>query len=387
MAEITHHITGSVENLKGTDQVSRPINATYLNGEASTYYASLDDIKMGDYSGYLYKDSDSVYHIKFKAGSYIIDEPTITMSDGTTKENTILTQGNIAKTGLFVPMTGTIDTPMTGGIWMKGSFDITTGSSGMTAGNTGSSSAKTKYADNYWGEKGLAYHYYGTDSTYGTTTGSGDSSFGIVYKPSTASGYYTGNDASLSGGLTIYWYQSAYNYNNYDDTKMTYVNISYDGNLTYRNQGTQTSVNIANIQTKLVSGTSIKTINSTSLLGSGDIAITSAPTWASKSTGIMLYSGYYVTNMFAKKGSFSSLTLSAGSDTYTDVTITGGSTGSGTWHAVVSVSGSDTAASYSTYFTVTCAVTSATKIRVYIHALKAISSKTIYFELVAFKYY
>lgn len=455
------HIRNAVEYLKGTDKISRPINATYLNGKVGTDYASMDDLKTGDYSGYLYQDSNSVYHIKFKSGSYIIDSPKITMSDGTTKENTILTTNNISETGLFVPMSGTINTPMTGGIWMKGAFDIVSGPSGMTPANGGTSSTSTKYADNYWGEKGLAYHYYGKDSSYGVS----DDTYGcyaMIYKPlgaSGASGYYTGYDSIMPGGLTVANYTRGWNNSVYEHTDMSYTNIGCNGNLTYYDGTTNHIVNIKNIHetiiklddngskstgvwlaksnevTSLVDGqlflykvtvaggssTTTLKINSltaypvycntnsqnnsnfytntylllayeakygTSSTPHFRVVNLAAGSWALNNTGINFYGSYYITNMFATKTSKSFSSPSAGYDTYTDITITGASTGNGTWHATASVSGINTSASYATYWTCSCTVMNSTTIRVWYHTVTKYSgTANVYVEVIAFKYY
>ncbi len=460
------HIKNAVEYLKGTDKISRPINATYLNGKVGTDYASMDDLKTGDYSGYLYQDSNSVYHIKFKSGSYIIDAPKITMSDGTTKENTILTTNNISETGLFVPMSGTINTPMTGGIWMKGAFDIVSGPSGMTPANGGTSSTRTKYADNYWGEKGLAYHYYSTDSTYGKSGSAYN--YGMIYKPlgsSGASGYYTGIDVYMPEGLTVALYKKGasatggWNDGSYNSSYLQYANIQPDGDLTYYDGTTKHIANIKNIHetiiklddngskstgvwlaksdevTSLVDGqlflykvavaggesaTTLKinsltaypvycSLNSqnnsnfytntylllayeakygTSSTPHFRVVNLAAGSWALNNIGINFYSNYYITNMFATKTSKSFSSPSAGYDTYTDITITGGSTGKGTWHATASVSGINTSASYATYWTCSCTVMNTTTIRVWYHTVTKYSgTANVYVEVIAFKYF
>lgn len=223
---------------------------------------------------------DSEHYIQTEAGYYKISEASSKNSDGTYNDVTILTTENIAEKGLFVPMTGTINTAMSGGIHQQIAFDVQTSSGGLTPAGGGSTTTSTRYAEAFYGEKGFEYVHYLKDPNYGTNDSTAVGSYGITYKPFdgvTNTGYYTTVDTLLNEGLNI-WKLSTQGYGTntgsggyYD--YLQFVSILPDATLKYKVSGSSsyTSVDLKNLQTKLVSGTSIKTINSKSLLGSGNL--------------------------------------------------------------------------------------------------------------------
>lgn len=223
---------------------------------------------------------DSEHYIQTEAGYYKISPASSKNSDGTYNDVTILTTENIAEKGLFVPMTGTINTAMSGGIHQQIAFDVQTSSGGLTPAGGGSVTTSTRYAEAFYGEKGFEYVHYWKDPNYGTNDTTAVGSYGITYKPFdgvTNTGYYTTVDTLLNEGLNI-WKLSTQGYGtntgstSYNDY-LQYVSILPNATLRYKSIGSSsyTSVDLKNLQTKLVSGTSIKTINSKSLLGSGNL--------------------------------------------------------------------------------------------------------------------
>ena len=70
---------------------------------------------------------------------------------------------------------------------------------------------------------------------------------------------------------------------NFDTVQSTFLTLDSNGALTHINGRKITSTDLSSYQPLLVSGTNIKTINSTSLLGSGDISITGLPSQTSQS--------------------------------------------------------------------------------------------------------
>ncbi|MCI6525364.1 MAG: hypothetical protein MR464_05325, partial [Bacilli bacterium] len=114
-----------------------------------------------------------------------------------------------ATKGNFIPMAGTGTTPITSDLYMKGKYDITV-SSGGTIGPGGgsiSSSTKTRYADAYYGLKGICYSYYEGDSTYGTTSDASSTTNyqGFCYNPlAGTTQYYNNFQLYAPAGLSVY---------------------------------------------------------------------------------------------------------------------------------------------------------------------------------------
>lgn len=245
---------------------------------------------------------DDEHYISTEAGFYKISGASTKNSDGTYNYVTILTTDNIAEKGLFVPMTGTINTPMSGGIHQKIAYDIQTSSGGLTPAGGGSATTSTRYAESFYGEKGFEYVYYGKDANYGTNDSTAVGSYGITYKPFdsvTNSGYYTTVDILLNEGLNIWRvYTNGYGTNTGSVSFSDYLeclSLLPNATIKYKSSGssTTTTVDLKNLQTKLVSGTSIKTINSKSLLGSGNLAATDIiPTATVSEKGIAYLSGF-----------------------------------------------------------------------------------------------
>lgn len=225
---------------------------------------------------------NSEHYVQTEAGFYKISGASTKNSDGTYNYVTILTTENLASTGLFVPMTGTIDAPMTGGIHQRFKFDVNSSSGGLIPGNeTGETTTKTMHSEAFYGEKGFEYCFYYRDSNYGTDDSTASSVKGITYLPTSYenAGYYTTIDLALPANALTIWgvlggYNVGTNTGSTSDTlfdRLTYVSILDDGTIKVKSLSSNdtTIVNLKNLQTKLVSGTSIKTINGNSLLGSG----------------------------------------------------------------------------------------------------------------------
>lgn len=245
---------------------------------------------------------DSEHYIQTEAGFYKISGASTKNSDGTYNYVTILTTENLAETGLFVPMTGTINTPMSGGIHQKFAYDVQTSSGGLSPAGGGSVTTSTRYAEAFYGEKGFEYVYYWKDSNYSTDDSTALGSYGITYKPlegTTNTGYYTDADVMLNEGLNI-WKVSTSGYGTNTGYISFYPYLEYlsllpDATIKYKSSGSTavTTIDLKNLQTKLVSGTSIKTINSKSLLGSGNLSATDIiPTATTSARGIAYLSGF-----------------------------------------------------------------------------------------------
>lgn len=70
-----------------------------------------------------------------------------------------------------------------------------------------------------------------------------------------------------------------------DILETNYISQLSDGTNTYIVKDTEARTSLSNKQDTLVSGTNIKTINNTSILGSGNIEVGgSSPTWSYNST-------------------------------------------------------------------------------------------------------
>lgn len=100
---------------------------------------------------------------------------------------------------------------------------------------------------------------------------------------------------------------------------------------------------LADKQNKLVSGTNIKTVNGSSILGSGNLTTTTIPSgyWlglVDSDLGINFSSNMYVTNICAGKISLT-LGTSAGSEASGSISFTDYNKGEGTWHVAFSVVG------------------------------------------------
>lgn len=96
-------------------------------------------------------------------------------------------------------------------------------------------------------------------------------------------------------------------------------------------------------QAKLVSGTNIRTINGTSILGAGNITTTTIPSGyyldlVDSDRGINFSSNMYVTNMCAGRINLT-LGTSAGSEASGSISFTDSSKGRGTWYVAFSVVG------------------------------------------------
>ena len=214
-----------------------------------------------------YFTSGSNYYLRAFGGRYKISAPGTLNSDGTYKDVTIITSENLSSQGLFVPMAGTGPTPMSGDIQIKGEYEGTNASSGPISGGSGGAHTSPRNADLSLGLKGISYHYYGNDKTYGGS--SGVYTDGVCYKAKeTSGGSYSELDYLLDAGLTVFQCSGQSS----TDPKLSNVRsttISYDGKLTQR-EGTSKTVKYIK---DLVQNTEIKTINGNSLLGSGDLTV------------------------------------------------------------------------------------------------------------------
>ena len=201
-----------------------------------------------------YSNSGSNYYLWAFGGRYKISAPGSLQGDGTYKDVTIITSENLSSQGLFVPMVGTGSTPMSGDIQIKGEYEGTNASSGPIAGGSGQTHTSPRNADLSLGLKGISYHFYGNDNTYGS---SGNSTFGLCYKSlETAGGSYSNLDYLLDAGLNIFYYggQSS---TNPALSNVRATTITYDGKLTQR-EGTDTYIkSIKNLMEKM----EIKTID------------------------------------------------------------------------------------------------------------------------------
>lgn len=197
-----------------------------------------------------YSTSGSNYYLWAFGGRYKISAPGTLNSDGTYKDVTIITSENLSSQGLFVPMVGTGSTPMSGDIQIKGEYEGTNASSGPISGGSGQTHTSPRNADLSLGLKGISYHYYGNDNTYGGS--SGLYTDGVCYKAKeTSGGSYSKLDYLLDAGLTVFQYsgQSSANpvLSNVKSTTMT-----YDGKLIQREGTTTTIKSIKNLMEKLV---------------------------------------------------------------------------------------------------------------------------------------
>ena len=214
-----------------------------------------------------YFTSESNYYLRAFGGRYKIDAPGTLNSDGTYKDVTIITSENLSSQGLFVPMVGTGSTPMSGDIQIKGEYEGTNASSGPISGGSGQQHTSPRNADLSLGLKGISYHYYGNDKTYGGS--SGLYTDGVCYKAKeTSGGSYSELDYLLDAGFTVFQY-SGQSSTNPKLSNVKSTTISYDGKLTQR-EGTSKTVKYIK---DLVQNTEIKTINGDSLLGSGDLTV------------------------------------------------------------------------------------------------------------------
>ena len=214
-----------------------------------------------------YFTSESNYYLRAFGGRYKIDAPGTLNSDGTYKDVTIITSDNLSSQGLFVPMVGTGSTPMSGDIQIKGEYEGTNASSGPSSAGNSHTHTSPRNADLSLGLKGISYHYYGNDKTYGGS--SGLYTDGVCYKAKeTSGGSYSELDYLLDAGFTVFQY-SGQSSTNPKLSNVKSTTISYDGKLTQR-EGTSKTVKYIK---DLVQNTEIKTINGDSLLGSGDLTV------------------------------------------------------------------------------------------------------------------
>ena len=179
-----------------------------------------------------YSTSGSNHYLWAFGGRYKISAPGTLNSDGTYKDVTIITSENLSSQGLFVPMVGTGSTPMSGDIQIKGEYEGTNASSGPISGGSGQTHTSPRNADLSLGLKGISYHYYGNDNTYGGS--SGLYTDGVCYKAKeTSGGSYSKLDYLLDAGLTVFQYSGQSSANPaLSNVKST--TITYDGKLTLR---------------------------------------------------------------------------------------------------------------------------------------------------------
>lgn len=195
-----------------------------------------------------YSNSGSNYYLWSFGGRYKISAPGSLQGDGTYKDVTIITSENLSSQGLFVPMVGTGSTPMSGDIQIKGEYEGTNASSGPISGGSGQTHTSPRNTDLSLGLKGISYHYYGNDKTYGS---SGNYTYGLCYKAmETAGGSYSKLDYLLDAGLTVFWYGGSSN-TNPSLSNITSTTMTYDGKLTLR-EGTSTTIkSIKNLMEKM----------------------------------------------------------------------------------------------------------------------------------------
>lgn len=282
---ITLHRESNLEYIRDSDGVKHYFNAEYLDGRSYTDITSLIDKKAdssslatvattGSYNdlnnkpnAVTYSTSGSNHYLWAFGGRYKISASGTLNSDGTYKDVTIITSDNLSSQGLFVPMVGTGSTPMSGDIQIKGKYEATNASSGPISGGSGQIHTSPRNADLSLGLKGISYHYYGNDNTYGGSGGLYTD--GVCYKAKeTSGGSYSKLDYLLDAGLTVFQC-SGQSSTNPTLSNVESTTISYDGKLTQR-EGTSTTIkSIKN----LVQNTEIKTINGDSLLGSGNLVV------------------------------------------------------------------------------------------------------------------
>lgn len=197
-----------------------------------------------------YSSSGSNYYLEaFGGGRYKISAPGTLKSDGTYKDVTIITSENLSSQGLFVPMVGTGSTPMSGDIQIKGEYEGTNASSGPISGGSGQTHTSPRNSDLSLGLKGISYHYYGNDSTYGGS--SGVYTHGLCYKAmETSGGSYSKLDYLLDAGLNIFYYGGQSNANPVL-SNVRATTITYDGKLTVREGTTTTIKSIKNLMEKM----------------------------------------------------------------------------------------------------------------------------------------
>ena len=197
-----------------------------------------------------YSTSESNYYLwAFGGGRYKISAPGTLNSDGTYKDVTIITSENLSSQGLFVPMVGTGSTPMSGDIQIKGEYEGTNASSGPISGGSGQTHTSPRNSDLSLGLKGISYHYYGNDSTYGGS--SGVYTHGLCYKAmETSGGSYSKLDYLLDAGLNIFYYGGQGNTNPVL-SNVRATTITYDGKLTVREGTTTTIKSIKNLMEKM----------------------------------------------------------------------------------------------------------------------------------------
>lgn len=241
----TNHISGTIESMKDSSGNAHYINATYFDGKL------YDDVKEDIQSGRLelIKTGDK-YYITDGSVRYLISAPASKESDGTYADVTILTTANIADKGLFVPMTGTAGNPMTGDVQIKGEYEGTNASSGPIAGGSGATKTSPRYSDACFGMKGISYRYYGSDSSYGGSGGSGvQMTYGFCYKPTdtSAGAYSTLEYTYLDAGFSVYSYNGASNASSPSVSNLNFVNITPDGYLKYRSGSTTGSKKISDL--------------------------------------------------------------------------------------------------------------------------------------------
>lgn len=195
-----------------------------------------------------YSTSGGNYYLWAFGGRYKISAPGSLQGDGTYKDVTIITSENLSSQGLFVPMVGTGSTPMSGDIQIKGEYEATNASSGPILGGSGQTHTSPRNSDISLGLKGISYHYYGNDNTYGS---SGNYTYGLCYKAmETAGGSYSKLDYLLDAGLTVFWYGGSSN-TNPSLSNITSTTMTYDGKLTLR-EGTSTTIkSIKNLMEKM----------------------------------------------------------------------------------------------------------------------------------------
>lgn len=265
---ISLHRESYLEYITSSDGKKHYFNAEYLDGRSYTDITSLIDkkadssslatvAKTGSYydlnnkpSVVTYSNSGSNYYLWAFGGSrYKISAPGTLKSDGTYKDVTIITSENLSSQGLFVPMVGTGSTPMSGDIQIKGEYEGTNASSGPISAGSGQTHTSPRNADLSLGLKGISYHYYGNDKTYGGS--SGLYTDGVCYKAKeTSGGSYSKLDYLLDAGLTVFQC-SGQSSTNPTLSNVKSTTITYDGKLTLREGVSTTIKSIKNLMEKM----------------------------------------------------------------------------------------------------------------------------------------
>lgn len=268
--EMKNYVKAAIESYPGVNKkgtvTSIKLNTTYTTALSASSAEEISTSgtfnlhkvsKTGSYNdlnnkpnAVTYSSSGSNYYLEaFGGGRYKISVPGTLKSDGTYKDVTIITSENLSSQGLFVPMVGTGSTPMSGDIQIKGEYEGTNASSGPISGGSGQTHTSPRNSDLSLGLKGISYHYYGNDNTYGGS--SGVYTHGLCYKAmETSGGSYSKLDYLLDAGLNIFYYGGQGNTNPVL-SNVRATTITYDGKLTVREGTTTTIKSIKNLMEKM----------------------------------------------------------------------------------------------------------------------------------------